>query len=138
MGPPKPQRLQQLQFLSYATVAKLEGSRQCSDYKNWRGKSPVFIDSSVDIETAARRVMWGKCANAGQTCVAPDYVLCTRDTADRFVSAANKVIKEFFGEDPKRSEDFGRIVNDRHFARVAALMKGCDIAVGGQTDSTER
>nr|CAH7714307.1 unnamed protein product [Callosobruchus chinensis] len=102
------------------------------------GKSPVFIDSTVDVETAARRVMWGKCANAGQTCVAPDYVLCTRDTADKFVSAANKAIKEFFGEDPKRSEDFGRIVNDKHFARIATLMRGCNIAVGGQTDSTER
>nr|CAI5817062.1 unnamed protein product [Callosobruchus analis] len=95
-------------------------------------------DSSVNVETVARRVIWGKCANAGQTCVAPDYVLCTRDTADKFVSAANKAIKEFFGEDPKRSEDFGRIVNDKHFARIAAMMKGCDIAVGGQTDSTER
>lgn len=59
--------------------------------------------------------MWGKCINAGQTCIAPDYILCTKEIQDKFVKEAKKVVEEFFGADIKNSPDFPRIINERHF-----------------------
>lgn len=79
------------------------------------GKSPAYIDSSVDIAIATRRVMWGKFINAGQTCIAPDYVLCTKDVETKFVAEAKKVIKEWYGDDVKASPDLSRIVNQANF-----------------------
>ncbi|CAG9865012.1 unnamed protein product [Phyllotreta striolata] len=102
------------------------------------GKSPVYVDKSADIETAVKRILWGKCANAGQTCVAPDYVLCTREVQDKFVAVSRKVLNEFYGEDAKTSKDYGRIVNERNFQRLANLLKGGNIAIGGDTDPSER
>lgn len=102
------------------------------------GKSPVYLDKTADIETAAKRILWGKCINAGQTCIAPDYLLCTEEVQDKFVACAKKVLKEFLGEDPKNSPDYGRIINERHFNRVVNMLKGSEIAIGGQHDSSER
>lgn len=96
------------------------------------------MDSSADIETAAKRILWGKCLNSGQTCVAPDYILCTEEVQDKFVACAKKVLKQFLGDDPKNSPDFGRIVNDHHFNRIVNLLKGSEIAIGGQHDASER
>jgi hypothetical protein len=67
---------------------------------------------------AARRIMWGKCLNSGQVCIAPDYMLCTRDTAESFVVAAKRVLLEYFGEDPRKSPAYGRIINAGHFKYV--------------------
>ncbi|KAJ8929571.1 hypothetical protein NQ314_017735 [Rhamnusium bicolor] len=102
------------------------------------GKSPVYLDQSADIDIATKRILWGKFLNAGQTCVAPDYILCTKEVEQKFVSAAKKVIKEFFGDNPKTSPDYGRIINDRQFQRLVGLLKNCNIATGGETDSSER
>lgn len=79
------------------------------------GKSPVYIDSSVDLAKSVRRIMWGKFVNAGQTCIAPDYVLCTKEIQKAFVEEAKIVMKEWYGDDAKASPDFSRIVNQASF-----------------------
>lgn len=86
------------------------------------GKSPCFVDRTADINVAARRIAWGKFTNAGQTCVAPDYVLATPDVAEALVKRIAVAVTEFYGEDPKASPDFGRIINDRHFERLCKLL----------------
>lgn len=102
------------------------------------GKSPCLIDKSADIEVAASRVAWGKWVNAGQTCVAPDHVLVHRDVAQPFIDAITRRLKEFYGEDPAQSPDFGRIASERHTARFAELLKGHKIHVGGRVDVARR
>lgn len=86
------------------------------------GKSPCFVDRTADINVAARRIAWGKFTNAGQTCVALDYVLATPDVAEALAERIAVAITEFYGEDPKASPDFGRIINDRHFERLCKLL----------------
>eukprot|EP00760_Papus_ankaliazontas_P008871 PhM_4_TR13941/c0_g1_i1/m.5343/K00128/ALDH; aldehyde dehydrogenase (NAD+) len=102
------------------------------------GKSPVVIDRGVDLNVAARRILWGRALNAGQTCIAPDYILCHADQQDALAAAFRKCVREFFGEDPKKSPDYGRIVNDHHFKRVVGLMQHGRAVVGGETDAAER
>lgn len=75
----------------------------------------MYIDNTVDMEVAAKRIMWGKCMNAGQTCIAPDYILCSKEVQEDFVKNAKIALKEFYGEDPKNSPDLCRIVSDRHY-----------------------
>ncbi|XP_054161358.1 aldehyde dehydrogenase family 3 member B1-like isoform X2 [Oppia nitens] len=103
------------------------------------GKSPLYIDDTVpNLEIAWRRILWGKLLNAGQTCVAPDYILCTTKVQKTLINAAEKIIKEFYGEDPQKSPDFCRIVNTKHFERVAKLIDSSGKPViGGQKDNTE-
>ncbi len=102
------------------------------------GKSPVIIDASANLRVAARRVAWGKWLNAGQTCIAPDYVMVNSSVRDGFVDELGKAITEFFGEEPKESESYGRIVSPNHFARVSALMEGGTAVIGGETDAATR
>ncbi|KAL3274610.1 hypothetical protein HHI36_015991 [Cryptolaemus montrouzieri] len=102
------------------------------------GKSPVYIDNTADMEIAVKRILWGKCINAGQTCVAPDYILCTKQVQEKFLLHAEQVLKEFFGGSVKTSPDFGRIINDFHFNRLVKLLKDAKIAIGGNTDPSER
>lgn len=103
------------------------------------GKSPCFVDDTVDLNTAARRIAWGKFTNAGQTCVAPDYVLATPGVAEMLARRIAVAVTEFYGEDPRRSPDFARIVNDRHFQRMTGLMEGAgQLVCGGETDRAER
>ncbi|KAM9359328.1 aldehyde dehydrogenase family 3 member A2a [Symphorus nematophorus] len=101
------------------------------------GKSPCYIDKNCDITVACRRITWGKFVNCGQTCIAPDYILCEPSIQSRVVEEINKCIKEFYTDDPKTFEDYGRIVNQRHFKRVMALMEGSTVAIGGDSDETE-
>ncbi|KAI4459180.1 aldehyde dehydrogenase [Holotrichia oblita] len=101
-------------------------------------KSPVYIDKSTDMDVTANRILWGKCINAGQTCVAPDYILCTKEVEEEFVEAAKKVLKKFYGENPQLSKDYCRIVNDKHFKRISALLNSGKVAVGGKTDAQEK
>ena len=82
------------------------------------GKCPAIVCSDADIELAAKRIAWGKFMNAGQTCVAPDFVLVQRAGRERFVAALINSLRTFYGDDVSRSPDYGRIVNDRHFARL--------------------
>jgi aldehyde dehydrogenase (NAD+) len=104
------------------------------------GKSPVLVDASADIPAAARRITWGKFLNAGQTCVAPDYALVHADAEHQLVDALRREVRTFYGEDPKRSPDYARIVNDRHFDRLAGLLASTSakVDVGGETDRAER
>ncbi|KAJ2948615.1 hypothetical protein O0L34_g7869 [Tuta absoluta] len=104
------------------------------------GKSPVYIDNTVDIMVSARRILWGKFINAGQTCIAPDYILCTKEVQDKFVEAAKKVVKEWYGDEPQKSPDLCRIVNNRHFSRLQALIDASKdkVAVGGQYDPQDK
>ena len=80
-------------------------------------RSPVYIDDSIsgNLETALTRILWGKFMNAGQTCVAPDYILCDKSMQEKIQEFAPKVVRKFFGDDPKKSVDLSRIINDNHF-----------------------
>jgi aldehyde dehydrogenase (NAD+) len=102
------------------------------------GKSPCIIDRDADLAQAARRIAWGKFMNAGQTCIAPDYVLVHQDREAELITALRDTLREFYGEDPSRSPDFARIPNVRHHRRLAALLKDGEIVIGGQTDENDR
>ena len=100
------------------------------------GKSPVIVDSTADIPLAARRIAFGKVLNAGQTCVAPDYLLVHRSVKDAFVREYRRALEEFFP-----GGDYGElpcIVNDKHFRRASRLLAGQRVLIGGETDATRR
>lgn len=101
------------------------------------GKSPCIIDESVtDLTLVTQRIMWGKCANAGQTCIAPDYVLCHEKHYDAFLDAAAKMVKRFYGEDPAKSPDLCRIISKDHARRLKGLLDDGPgrIVYGGAVD----
>ncbi|XP_042207614.1 aldehyde dehydrogenase, dimeric NADP-preferring-like isoform X3 [Homarus americanus] len=102
------------------------------------GKSPLYIDDSVDMDIAVRRIMWGKCINVGQTCIAPDYVLCSQQVQTKFVDKARDVLKEWYGEDPRSSPDLCRIVSDKHVERLAEYLKDGKVVIGGDVNREER
>ncbi len=102
------------------------------------GKSPVIVDASANLRVAARRVAWGKWVNAGQTCIAPDYVLVEQSVAGAFVDEVAKAVTDFYGADPQASDSYGRIVSPRHFDRLVSLMSGGAVAVGGKSDALSR
>ena len=97
------------------------------------GKSPCIVDETADLPVAAARIIWGKCQNSGQTCVAPDYVLVARSRKDALIREMQKAICRFYGEDPCENSAYPRIVNERHFDRLAAMLPE-DPAVGGRVD----
>jgi aldehyde dehydrogenase (NAD+) len=102
------------------------------------GKSPTFVDDGVDLEATARRIVWGKFTNAGQTCVAPDYVLGTRHTLDALKPLLLKAIRESYGDDPRASADYGRIVTARHLRRLVELIDPSKVVTGGESDLSTR
>lgn len=105
------------------------------------GKSPVYIDESVtDLQLAVQRIMWGKFANAGQTCIAPDYVLCHEKHYDEFLKLAVETVKKFYGEEPRASKDFCRIISKMHTERLDVMMKDSPgrIVLGGTVDVENR
>ncbi|XP_054277695.1 aldehyde dehydrogenase, dimeric NADP-preferring-like isoform X2 [Macrosteles quadrilineatus] len=103
------------------------------------GKSPVYLDSTANIKIAAKRILWGKCVNAGQTCIAPDYILCSQHVQKQFLKEAEVILKEWYGDRSQDSPDLCRIVSDRHFKRLVDLMDTSGrIAVGGERDATDR
>jgi acyl-CoA reductase-like NAD-dependent aldehyde dehydrogenase len=79
------------------------------------GKSPCYLDSSVDMEIATKRILWGKFVNSGQTCIAPDYILCTKEVERKFVAIAKRLITEWYGAKPQDSPDLCRIINQGNF-----------------------
>ncbi len=95
------------------------------------GKSPVIVDESADISVAARRIAWGKALNAGQTCVAPDYLLVHEGVKDQLCEDITKSWKEFFGDNPLASPDLARIVSRRHYNRLKALLEDGRALCGG-------
>ena len=102
------------------------------------GKSPCIILPDANLETTARRLAWGKFMNAGQTCIAPDYILTDQDTEARLLPILENVLHDMFGDDPAQSASYGRIVNGRHFDRLSAFLNDGKIAIGGESDAAER
>ncbi|XP_068144783.1 aldehyde dehydrogenase family 3 member B1 isoform X5 [Drosophila tropicalis] len=102
------------------------------------GKSPVYIDKSVNLRTAVKRIMWGKLINCGQTCIAPDYVLCSKEMQEKFIVEAKDVLKEWYGENIQSSPDLSRIINQNNYQRLLGLMKSGRVALGGKYDASER
>ena len=102
------------------------------------GKSPCIIDKDADINVAAKRVAWGKTLNAGQTCIAPDYLMVHEDVKSRFLEALGKAFAELLGSNPQESGHFVRVVNDAAFERLTGYFKDGNIVFGGHTDKAER
>lgn len=102
------------------------------------GKSPCYVDSTADIAIATKRILWGKFINAGQTCIAPDYVLCSKAVQKQFLEEARSVLKEWYGDNPKDSPDLCRIINQQHFQRLSGMIKGANVAIGGDMDVSDK
>ncbi len=101
------------------------------------GKCPAIVCADAKVELAARRIAWGKFLGTGQTCVAPDYVLVHRSVREPFLQALKKSLQEFYGADPRRSADYGRIVNRKHFERLLNFLGDGKIFHGGENDARE-
>ncbi len=97
------------------------------------GKNPCIIHKSAKIELAAKRIVWGKFINAGQTCISPDYILIDKKKKTEFTEAVKKEIKAAFGEDIKKSPDYARIINKKNFERLQAMLEGQTVITGGET-----
>jgi aldehyde dehydrogenase (NAD+) len=102
------------------------------------GKSPTIVDATANLRVAARRIAWGKFLNAGQTCIAPDYLLVDKKVASAFIGELRAAIKEFYGDDPKQSGDYARIVNGHHFNRLASMLESGSVVIGGETDANTK
>ena len=99
------------------------------------GKSPCIVDKSANIKLAARRIVFGKYLNCGQTCVAPDYILCESSVKDEFISEVARQIKKQYGENPLENKNYGKIINEKHFERLSALIDKNKVVIGGETNS---
>ena len=103
------------------------------------GKSPCIVDKDAKLDVTARRIAWGKFLNAGQTCVAPDYLLVHESIEDELIEKLGAAVREFYGDDPRQTDDFGRIASERHHQRLAALLEDAgDVVVGGELVQGER
>jgi aldehyde dehydrogenase (NAD+) len=102
------------------------------------GKSPTYIDGTANLAQVAKRLAWAKFVNAGQTCVAPDYVLVTPDVQDNLVEALKLALAELYGADPHESADYGRIVSSKHLARLKAVMPSRGIVIGGKVSVIDK
>jgi len=98
------------------------------------GKSPCIVTDDCDPTKAARRIAWGKFLNAGQTCVAPDYLLVQEPMREELTARIKACIQDFYGVEPRESPDYGRIINGHHFDRLMGLLQGQEVLFGGQTD----
>ncbi len=98
------------------------------------GKSPVIVDEKADIQLAAKRIVWGKFINAGQTCVAPDYVFAHKNIYDKLLSEIARYIFDFYGEDPLNNKEYPKIINEKHFLRLTNLLNDGKIFCGGKSD----
>ncbi len=101
------------------------------------GKSPVIVNNDASIDSAAKKIVWGKFINAGQTCIAPDYLLVHKDVKDRLLGKIIKYISIFYGEDPKLSPDYSRIINIKHYKRIKSLLNGVDVIFGGHSSEKQ-
>ena len=102
------------------------------------GKSPCLVDRDASLEVAARRIAWGRFSNAGQTCVAPDYVLVHEAVELELLAHLRAAVKAFYGDDPRVSPDYCRIVNDRNFERLSKLLRDGEVVCGGKAEAKER
>jgi aldehyde dehydrogenase (NAD+) len=101
------------------------------------GKSPCIVDRDTNISLTAKRIVWGKFVNAGQTCIAPDYVLVDKSVKDQLVAKIIEYVKKSYGDDAQRSEHYPRIINQQHLKRVAAYIEDGDILFGGKVDESD-
>jgi Aldehyde dehydrogenase family len=101
------------------------------------GKNPTIVHSSADLKPAARRIAYGRFVNSGHICTAPDHVLVWPEAEDELVAHLKEAIRDFYGDDPKQSPDYGRVINKRNFDRLAAFIGSGTIAAGGETDPDE-
>ena len=99
------------------------------------GKSPCIVDKSANIKLAARRIVFGKYLNCGQTCVAPDYILCESSVKDEFIREVTRQIKKQYGENPLENKNYGKIINEKHFERLCGLIDKNKVVIGGETNS---
>ncbi len=102
------------------------------------GKSPCVIDEGADLQSAARRIIWGKCINSGQSCIAPDYVLVSPQQRDDLVAAIGAELETMYGADRLGSADYASMINQRHFERVRGLLGSGTVAIGGKVDETRQ
>ena len=98
------------------------------------GKSPCIVDQTANIRLAAKRIVFGKYLNCGQTCVAPDYIYCHRAVKDQFIKEVKKQIQKQYGKQPLRNPDFGKIINEKHFDRILGLIDEKKVVHGGTSD----
>lgn len=101
------------------------------------GKNPCIIDKTANIKLAAKRLVWGKCINAGQTCIAPDYLLIHKSIKNDFIEAFKIEIEHAYGKNPKESNDFPRIINERNFERLSNMLVNERLLIGGEIDKSE-
>jgi aldehyde dehydrogenase (NAD+) len=102
------------------------------------GKSPCLIEESANLDSAAKRIVWGKFLNAGQTCVAPDYVLVPRKLQASLIDRLRFHLEAFYGKDIKASESYSKIVNEKHFDRLAKLILPAKVVLGSESDRSQR
>lgn len=99
------------------------------------GKSPCIIDKSANLKLAAKRIVFGKYLNCGQTCVAPDYILCHEEVKEEFVKEVIHQIKKQYGKDPLNNKNYGKIINEKHFKRINKLINPSKVIYGGKSDA---
>jgi aldehyde dehydrogenase (NAD+) len=99
------------------------------------GKSPCIVDTDINLEHTARRITWGKFINAGQTCIAPDYILVNRAIKSKLINSLKNCLQEFYGNEPKNSPDYARIINHKQLARLVEYLDNGEIIAGGETDA---
>lgn len=102
------------------------------------GKSPAIVDKDANINLAAKRIVWGKFINAGQTCVAPDYLLVHEDVKNELLEKMKDAIREFYGEDPLKNPEYAKIVSERHFSRLTKFLEDGEVIIGGEADPEKR
>jgi aldehyde dehydrogenase (NAD+) len=98
------------------------------------GKSPCIVDETADLRIAAKRIIWGKMVNAGQTCIAPDYLLVQESVKEKLVQYLIETLKDFYGAEPENSADYARIINSKTWERLTSLLENQEIIFGGQTN----
>ena len=101
------------------------------------GKSPCIVDASANIGFAAKKIIWSKLMNAGQTCVAPDYLMVHQLVKDALIKEIKEQLSKMLGEDPQRSEDFGRIINKKRYSRLVSYLEQGTVVAGGQADEQD-
>lgn len=102
------------------------------------GKSPCIVEDDANLDVAARRIVFGKFLNSGQTCIAPDYLMVNKKVKGRLLDKIKDTVTEFFGENPRSSQDYGRIINDNQFRKLTELLKTGNVIFGGESDERDR
>lgn len=118
-------------------IAKLAAEKLTPTTLELGGKSPCIVEEDADIVIAAKRIVWGKFTNAGQTCVAPDYILVHEKKKDALIAAMKKAIRQFYGNDAQLSADYGRIINKRRFDKLKGFIEQGNVEEGGKSDEQD-